>query len=52
MRWWLYDPPHRATLLSRSYTTVGVGVLPGSAFPRDTGGAQAASFVADFGACN
>ncbi len=52
VRWWLSDPPHRATLLSTEYKRVGVGIMPGSAFPDDTGGAQAGTFVADFGACS
>ncbi len=51
VNWWLQDPPHRATLLSTAYRSVGVGIRPASAFPRDTGGAQAITVVADFGAC-
>ncbi len=51
VNWWLQDPPHRAALLSTAYHSVGVGVRPGSAFPQDTGGAQAITVVADFGAC-
>ncbi len=44
-------PPHRATLLSTTYRSVGVGTRPASAFPQDTGGAQAITIVADFGTC-
>ncbi len=51
VNWWLQDPPHRATLLSTAYRSVGVGTRPASAFPQDTGGAQAITVVADFGAC-
>ncbi len=52
VNWWLQDPPHRATLLSTAYRNVGVGAISGSAFPVDTGGAQAITVVADFGSCN
>jgi uncharacterized protein YkwD len=51
VNWWLQDPPHRATLLSTAYRSVGVGTRPASAFPQDTGGAQAITVVADFGTC-
>jgi uncharacterized protein YkwD len=51
VNWWLQDPPHRATLLSTAYRSVGVGIRPASAFPADTPGAQAITVVADFGAC-
>ena len=51
VNWWLHDPPHRATLLSTAYRSVGVGMRPASAFPQDTGGAQAITVVADFGTC-
>jgi uncharacterized protein YkwD len=52
VRWWLHDPPHRATLLSTEYKRVGFAAMPGSAFPQDTGSAQAGTFVADFGSCS
>jgi uncharacterized protein YkwD len=52
VRWWLHDPPHRATLLSTEYKRVGFAAMPGSGFPEDTGSAQAATFVADFGSCS
>ena len=50
--WWLSDPPHRATLLSTQYRSIGFSALPASAYSQDTGGAQAITVVADFGACN
>jgi hypothetical protein len=50
--WWLSDPPHRATLLSTQYRSIGFSALPASAFSQDTGGSQAITVVADFGACN
>jgi hypothetical protein len=52
VRWCLHDPPHRATLLSTKYTRVGLAAMPGSAFSQETGCAQAATFVADFGSCS
>jgi uncharacterized protein YkwD len=52
VNWWLSDPPHRATLLSGAYVSLGFSAVPGLAFPVNTGGAQAASFVTDFGACH
>jgi uncharacterized protein YkwD len=52
VRWWLHDPPHRATLLSTEYKRVGFAAMPGSAFSQDTGSAPAGTFVADFGSCS
>jgi hypothetical protein len=52
VKFWLYhDEGHRAMLLNRSMLSVGIGVLPGFAFPGDTGDAPTATFVVDFGAC-
>jgi uncharacterized protein YkwD len=46
VRAWMNSPPHRALLLDPRFREVGVGVVPGSPF----GGAQAATYVAEFGA--
>jgi cysteine-rich secretory family protein len=50
--WWLQDPPHRATLLNPAYVSIGFAAVPGTAFNVATGGAQAATFVMDVGACS
>ena len=33
--WWMWDPPHRATMLNPDYTHTGFGVAEGVAFRRD-----------------
>jgi hypothetical protein len=50
VKWWLWDPPHRATLLSPAYTEHGIGVVIGLAFP-GTEYYPAATFVQDLGSC-
>jgi uncharacterized protein YkwD len=50
VRWWLHDPPHRATLLSPRYKEHGIAVRQGLAFP-GTEYDPAGTFVEDLGTC-
>jgi hypothetical protein len=50
VRWWMSDPPHRATLLDPQWKQVGVAGLSGSAFA-DTP-APAGTYVVEFGHCS
>jgi uncharacterized protein YkwD len=50
VRWWMSDPPHRATLLDPQWKQVGVAGLSGSAFA-DTPN-PAGTYVVEFGHCS
>src|SRR3954451_664328 len=50
VKWWLSDPPHKATLLSTKYVNLGVGAVDGSPFPPPNY-TPASTFVIDYGTC-
>jgi uncharacterized protein YkwD len=50
VNWWLDDPPHRAVLLSPSFTVHRIGIVSGSTFP-GTEYPPSGTFVQELGTC-
>lgn len=50
--WWMRSPGHRAVILSRSLTEIGVYTVGDVADPGGAGAAVAGAYVANFGRCD